>query len=250
MADPRKTPWLVLGLDPSWFAPTLSYAQSNDSASSSPADQATRAALVRRAYRRALLQHHPDKHMRRDGGSSGGVGTPGAAATYTVDDIKAAYVALGGDSAGAASATTLSAVAQPTLDTTATGLETVDLDELPYDEASQTWYRACRCGNERGYTFGERDLEEELDAEAMEELLVGAPSSTASASASASAPGAEAAGGGPGPKPATIPAGELLVGCQDCSLWLCVHFAVAPDGGDGEVDNDDDDNDDDDEMEG
>ncbi|CAK7224814.1 Diphthamide biosynthesis protein 4 [Sporothrix curviconia] len=207
MADPRKTPWLVLGLDPSWFTPVLSYADNT----TSPADQATRAALVRRAYRRALLQHHPDKHsMSHEGASVSGPTT--GAACYTVDDIKAAYVALVGD----APTTTLSAPAQPALDTTATGLEIVDLDELPYDEASQMWYRACRCGNGRGYTFGERDLEEELDAEAMEELLGASGAST---------------------KPATIPAGELLVGCQDCSLWLCVHFAVALVGGE---DNDED----------
>ncbi|CAK7562190.1 MAG: Diphthamide biosynthesis protein 4 [Sporothrix epigloea] len=213
MANPRHVPWAILGLDPSWFTPASSHGDS-----ASPTHQATRAALVRRAYRRALLQHHPDKHMRKEGGS-GGHGPMGAA--YTVDDIKAAYVALAG---GAAS--TLPSPAQPTLDTTATGLEIVDLDELPYDEASQKWYRACRCGNKRGYTFGERDLEEELDAEAMEELL-GASTETVAAAGSTT-------------RPTTIPAGELLVGCQDCSLWLCVHFAVAPDGGPGDYDDDDD----------
>ncbi|ERS98401.1 heat shock protein DNAj [Sporothrix schenckii 1099-18] len=205
MADSRKTPWLVLGLDPSWFTSTPN-ASPDAGSSSSPADQATRAALVRRAYRRALLQHHPDKHMR--------TGAQPASA-FTVDDIKAAYIALGGDSAGGTAPPVAGALesASAALEPTATGLEIVDLDELPYDEATQTWYRACRCGNLRGYAFSEQDLEEELDAEAMEELLVGGEATT------------------------TIPAGELLVGCQDCSLWLCVHFAVAPDGGE---DDDDD----------
>lgn len=215
MADPRKTPWLVLGLDPSWFTST-SYSSSDASSSSSPADHATRAALVRRAYRRALLQHHPDKQMRT--GAS-------ASSAYTVDDIKAAYVALGGDSSTSSTTASVGTLesASAALEPTATGLEIVDLDELPYDEATQTWYRACRCGNPRGYTFGEQDLEEELDAEAMEELLVGKEGGSS---------------GGKAATTTTIPAGELLVGCQDCSLWLCVHFAVAPDG--GEDDDDDD----------
>ena len=37
--------------------------------------------------------------------------------------------------------------------------------------------------------------------------------------------------------------GELMVGCQDCSLWLRVHFSVVDD------DDDDDDNDDGDDVE-
>src|SRR5690606_30539647 len=65
-----------------------------------------------------------------------------------------------------------------------TGIENVDLDDLPFDEAQNCWYRDCRWGNDRGFTFAEADLEE--------------------------------AGG----------AGELLVGCRDCSLWMKVHFAI------------------------
>lgn len=47
-----------------------------------------------------------------------------------------------------------------------------------------TWFKPCRCGNERGFVFGEVDLEEAGDL------------------------------------------GELIVGCQDCSLWLRVCFAM------------------------
>ena len=42
------------------------------------------------------------------------------------------------------------------------GLETVDLDDLTFDEAQAVWYRACRCGHERGFVI----TEGELDADA------------------------------------------------------------------------------------
>ncbi|RDA83269.1 hypothetical protein CP532_0989 [Ophiocordyceps camponoti-leonardi (nom. inval.)] len=51
-----------------------------------------------------------------------------------------------------------------------TGVENVDLDDLPFDEDGGRWYRSCRCGNDRGYSFDETDL-----ADVAEEglLLVG-----------------------------------------------------------------------------
>lgn len=64
----------------------------------------------------------------------------------------------------------------------------MDLDDLDSDESAATgettWFKPCRCGNERGFVFGEADLEEAGDL------------------------------------------GELIVGCQDCSLWLRVCFAI------------------------
>lgn len=41
-----------------------------------------------------------------------------------------------------------------------TGVETVDLDDFEFDESRIVWYRSCRCGDERGFTIEETDLEE------------------------------------------------------------------------------------------
>ena len=37
----------------------------------------------------------------------------------------------------------------------------MDLDDLQHDETKGFWFRACRCGNERGYLVTESELEEE-----------------------------------------------------------------------------------------
>ena len=44
-----------------------------------------------------------------------------------------------------------------------TGIETVDLDDLDYDEDQLCWHRACRCGHDRGFFLGEDDLDEASD---------------------------------------------------------------------------------------
>ncbi|KAG6038199.1 hypothetical protein E4U41_004451 [Claviceps citrina] len=147
--------------------------------------------LLKKAYRRALLRHHPDKQIPSSTSTSSPVGC-------TVDQISTAFAVLssparraeydaslrqsrrGGPLAAAAAAGSAKAEFQ-------TGVENVDLDDLLFDEASERWYRSCRCGNGRGYLFGEDDLVEVEDE------------------------------------------GVLLVGCQDCSLWLRVHFAVLND---------------------
>ncbi|KAI1368553.1 hypothetical protein F5Y08DRAFT_295180 [Xylaria arbuscula] len=41
-----------------------------------------------------------------------------------------------------------------------TGVETVDLDDLGFDERTGVYFGSCRCGNERGFQFTERQLEE------------------------------------------------------------------------------------------
>lgn len=133
------------------------------------------AALLKQAYHRALLQNHPDKHRT----------TP----PYTIDQISTAYRTLSSPALRQAYDAELRATAA-TVENEAfkTGVENVDLDDLEYDEGEGTWYRGCRCGNERGFSFGEPDLE-----------------------------GAEKEG-------------EVVVGCNDCSLWLRVHFAVVEEG--------------------
>lgn len=145
--------------------------------------------LIKRAYRRALLQNHPDK------ASSSSSQTPaGTKSLYTIDQISKAFAVLSSPTQRAAYDTSLRLSNATTLDEGSTGIrfqtgvENVDLDDLPFDEVKEYWYRSCRCGNGRGYSFYETDLED------------------------------------------GSPEGELMVGCQDCSLWLRVHFAMIEDG--------------------
>ncbi|KAJ6446284.1 diphthamide biosynthesis protein 4 [Purpureocillium lavendulum] len=147
-----------------------------DSSTSDPS------ALIKRAYHRALLRNHPDK------AAPSSIPTPNTS-TFTVDQISRAFTVLSSPAQRAKydSSLRLSQSAVPGAARFQTGVENVDLDDLPFDEGEERWYRSCRCGNDRGYSFGEEDL-------------LGA--------------GDE---------------GLLMVGCQDCSLWLRVHFAVVED---------------------
>jgi curved DNA-binding protein CbpA len=159
---------------------------------------------LKRAYRRALLIHHPDK--KSPPSTSHPSTKPPAASSITVDQISLAYATLSSPSSRSAYDKALltqshASLANPTTsDSFQTGIHEVDLDDLDYDAVGEEWFRSCRCGNERGYRFRETDLEEAADF------------------------------------------GEVMVGCQDCSLWLRVRFAV--------VEEDDDDDDDEDEDRG
>ncbi|KAJ2965240.1 hypothetical protein NQ176_g10709 [Zarea fungicola] len=166
----------------------------------SSAEAQDAAQLVKRAYRRALLRNHPDKSAVAAAQSQLAAATnrrlSGRATIYTVDQISEAFNVLSAPSKRKEydAALRMSRVAGSGgvigLDEDSrfqTGIENVDLDDLGFDEDKSRWYRSCRCGNDRGYSFVEDDLVEASDD------------------------------------------GLLMVGCQDCSLWLKIHFAVLED---------------------
>ncbi|KAM7207052.1 hypothetical protein V8F33_000151 [Rhypophila sp. PSN 637] len=164
--------------------------------------------LIKRAYRRALLSHHPDKQQKHHQATKSfpqrakSSSETDSEYKYTIDQISQAYAILSSPSQRAIydsqlkllhlNASTNNGTSQDGISTlyeiSKTGIENVDLDDLDQEEddkkSEAKWYRPCRCGNPRGYLFSESDLEEASDL------------------------------------------GELMVGCADCSLWLRVHFAV------------------------
>lgn len=202
---PPPTHYEILSLAPSLLTTTPSHNQ-----------------LLKRAYRRALLNHHPDKTSTTNPNTtttSTRSAPPAPKTSYTIDQITLAYTTLSAPSLRAAydrslvltntnpffsSSSSLtnphnnpspsSSSQQDDRGNQKTGLETVDLDDLDYDESGE-WFRACRCGNARGFRVGEEDLDEALGE----------------------APPGSGSGG----------MGEVVVGCVDCSLWLRVLFAVA-----------------------
>ena len=142
---------------------------------------------LRAAYRRALLRHHPDK-ANASGTSRGHVGggdgdgqwngygkeKEKGKGLYSIDQISVAFSVLsdarqrasydaalrmrrrllhgGGEDVGG--------VGNDGEREFRTGVEVVDLDDLERDEEAGVWYRACRCGEERGFLVCEPDLEE------------------------------------------------------------------------------------------
>ncbi|KAI1200576.1 hypothetical protein F5X97DRAFT_83171 [Nemania serpens] len=185
--------------------------------------------VVKQAYHKALLKHHPDKTPRdppttppqsqpqpkssSGKSSSGASSVPKSLLTYTVDQIQHAYSVLSDarqrreydrqlllttasstlfTSSSTSSSSTSSSSTPPTAQQRHsvstrfhTGVETVDLDDLGFDERTGVYFGPCRCGNERGFQFTEAQLEE------YEDDLV------------------------------------LMVQCLDCSLWMRVLFDAA-----------------------
>ncbi|KAI0851517.1 hypothetical protein F5Y00DRAFT_229980 [Daldinia vernicosa] len=152
--------------------------------------------IVKQAYHRALLKYHPDKSASGNPpeGSRTSTPTPSASTststpskpgpkqtsqpriTYTVDQIQHAYAVLSDRKQRAdydrALRTAPSQRPSQSSSSFQTGVETVDLDDLAFDERTGVYYRPCRCGNARGYAFTEDNLEEfEDDGVLMVECL-------------------------------------------------------------------------------
>ncbi|MCJ1406634.1 Diphthamide biosynthesis protein 4 [Ptychographa xylographoides] len=116
---------------------------------------------IKTAYRRALLQHHPDKSIAQDFSS---LSRP----RYTVDEIMTAYKVLSDPSRRRELDRRLRLQASLSAQSgdkasSLSGLDTVDLDDLEFDSVDEIWYRRCRCGNQRGYLVTEADLEKEVE---------------------------------------------------------------------------------------
>ncbi|KAK1241696.1 hypothetical protein MKX07_007519 [Trichoderma sp. CBMAI-0711] len=119
--------------------------------------------LIKQAYRRALLRHHPDKASATSTTpsissssslsptSSASQTRPLAPQLYTIDQITQAFTVLSSPSQRSTYDATLRlarANGEATQTRFQTGIENVDLDDLQFDEAEERWYRSCRCGNE------------------------------------------------------------------------------------------------------
>lgn len=134
-------------------------------------EHAYSAEQIKKAYRKALLSHHPDKTS--NAGVKLSSSTTGV--TITVDQIALAYKTLSEPSLRAEYDRWL-ASNQPGDGSNAkdsrihhTGLETVDLDDLAVDDKKQAWTRSCRCGV-GGYVVTEEQLEKNIEDR---ELIVG-----------------------------------------------------------------------------
>ena len=125
--------------------------------------------FIKRAYRRALLSHHPDKQQNEP--------TTTSPPKYTIDQISLAYATLSIPSQRASynrQLQTHSSTSGTTTTLFQTGIENVDLDDLSTFEDESTsltkWFAPCRCGNSQGFLFSEEDLEDAAD---LGELMVG-----------------------------------------------------------------------------
>ena len=114
---------------------------------------------VKTAYRRALLQHHPDKTKTADAARNAGP---------SVDQITLAYKTLASSTKRLAydRSLILSRPVQQRFtsdaglqDQQCKGFENVDLDDMHVDETAGLYFLGCRCGRARGYIVTENELE-------------------------------------------------------------------------------------------
>lgn len=148
---------------------------------------------IKAAYRRALLEHHPDKVTKKTDGSDHQITTSTLdTPKNTIDQIIRAYKTLTDPQARVEHDRFLRL--RPPVpsglrrddykdgENSYSGLDTVDLDDLDFDEDLNVWFRSCRCGNRRGFVLTETELEDDAEE------------------------------------------GIVAVGCRGCSLWLMVLF--------------------------
>jgi len=115
------------------------------------------AQTLRGAYRRALLQNHPDKSAKPTLNSKQEI--------FSIDQISEAFSVLSDSTSRAKYNKDLklhnnNVEGSNGAQLFRTGVEIIDLDDLDADEAQGIWYRSCRCGDERGFLISEADLEE------------------------------------------------------------------------------------------
>lgn len=117
---------------------------------------------VKQAYRHTLLQHHPDK-----------INDNNTTSQNTVDAITLAYKTLSEPALKTEYDRELrlsQSRSEEGNKTSFTGLDTVDLDDLQYDEVKNEWWRSCRCGQDRGFVVTEDELEKDSH---LGELITG-----------------------------------------------------------------------------
>ena len=134
---------------------------------------------VKAAYHRALLIHHPDKATTRNA-SAEPIARRSAndddddndgSAYYSIDQIVAAYETLVDPRKRSAYDERLhrtsfsggTARLSKNEKGTHPGVEALDLEDLSYNEETNTWHHECRCGNEDGYVLDEADMEKEAE---------------------------------------------------------------------------------------
>ncbi|KAJ3947969.1 Diphthamide biosynthesis protein 4 [Colletotrichum fioriniae] len=168
--------------------------------------------IIKRAYHRALLQNHPDKYPQLESNPATSTTTrapsshsssTAASATFSIDQISSAYKILSDPKQRAEYDRALDLAPNnqglqrgdgDEEKAFRTGIEVVDLDDLEVEEPPSDDLEA-ECSWYRSCRCGNPRgfLFTEADLEEAGEN------------------------------------GELLVGCQDCSLWMKVHFAVVSD---------------------
>ncbi|KAK1711306.1 CSL zinc finger-domain-containing protein [Colletotrichum lupini] len=164
--------------------------------------------IIKRAYHRALLQNHPDKYPQfkstpPSGTTTRAVSSSATAATFSIDQISSAYKVLSDPKQRAEYDRALDLAPNnqglqrgdgDEEKAFQTGIEVVDLDDLEVEEPPSDDPEA-ECSWYRSCRCGNPRgfFFTEADLEEAGEN------------------------------------GELLVGCQDCSLWMKVHFAVVSD---------------------